>query len=155
MTSWSKDAALKLVEERDIISVEPMDEPLALALFKKKLGEPSNNKDIAELMPGLEYMPLGIVQAAIYISQRAPRCSVPENLGRFRKSDNGKTSLLDNEAGHLRKDRESKNSIILTWYISSDHIRRTRPSASNLLSLISLFGRQVIPEALIRSRAAI
>ena len=72
ITSRSKDAALKLVEERDIISVEPMDGAHALALFEKKLGEQNDSKETAELAATLEYMPLAIVQAAAYISQRAP-----------------------------------------------------------------------------------
>jgi hypothetical protein len=41
ITSRSRAAALKMVEQSDIIAVEPMDEAHALALFKKlgKQGE--------------------------------------------------------------------------------------------------------------------
>jgi hypothetical protein len=39
ITSRSREAVLKLVEERDIIAVELIDEAHALALFKKKLGK--------------------------------------------------------------------------------------------------------------------
>jgi hypothetical protein len=39
ITSRSREAALKLVEQSDIITVEPMDEAHALALFRKKPGK--------------------------------------------------------------------------------------------------------------------
>ena len=65
-----------MVEQSDIIAVEPMDEAHALALFEKKLGKQGESQDVAELAATLEFMPLAIVQAAAYISQRAPRSSV-------------------------------------------------------------------------------
>ena len=49
--------------------------------------------------------------------------------------------------------REARNSIIITWQISFDHIHRTRPSAADLLSLMSFFDRQGIPKSLVRDRA--
>jgi hypothetical protein len=57
-----------LVEQRDIIAIEPIDRADALILFKNKLGRHNNSDDIAELIAALEFMPLAIVQAAAYIS---------------------------------------------------------------------------------------
>ena len=71
----------------------------------------------------------------------------------YQKSDRKKTRLLDYKGGQLRRDWEAQNSIITTWQISFEHIRLKRPSASNLLSLISFFDRQGIPEVLVRKRA--
>jgi tetratricopeptide (TPR) repeat protein len=152
ITSRSREVALKLVEPSDIIAVEPMDEVHALSLFEKKLGKQDKSQNVAELAVALEFMPLAMAQAAAFISQRAPRCSVQQYLEEFRKSDRKKTSLLDYEGGQLRRDREAKNSIIITWQISFDHMLETRPSAADLLSLMSFFDRQGIPEALLRSR---
>jgi tetratricopeptide (TPR) repeat protein len=152
MTTRTIEAALKLVEQRDIIIVEPMDEGHAVTLLEKKLGMRGDGNDIAELAGALEFMPLAIVQAAAYIVQRAPRCSVQQYLKEFRKSDHKKTSLLKHEAGHLRRDWEAKNSIIVTWQISFEHIREARLSAANLLSLMSFLDRQGMPETLIRCR---
>ena len=137
MTTRSREVALKLVEQSDIIAVEPMDEAHALELFEKKMGKQDDSKDVVDLATALEFMPLAIVQAAAYISQRAPRCSVQQYLEEFRKSDRKKTSLLNHEGGQLRRDWEAKNSIIITWQISFDHIRQARPSAADLLSLMS------------------
>jgi hypothetical protein len=155
LTTRSREAASKLVEQHDMVDVEPMDKGEATALLKKKLGgqDGSDDDKFAELADALDFMPLAIVQAAAYISQRVPRCSVRQYLQEFRKSDREKTSLLDNEAGHLRRDWEAKNSIILTWHISFNHMRETQPSAADLLSLMSFFDRQGIPEAIIHRRA--
>lgn len=97
-----------------MISVEPMNEVQASVLFRRKLGENEDRVGIEELTAALEYMPLAIVQAAAYIAQKAPRCSVQQYLAEFRRSDRKRTTLLDSEAGQLRRDYEAKNSIIIT-----------------------------------------
>jgi hypothetical protein len=150
ITTRTRAAALELVEESDIVAVPPMDEPQALALLEKKLKTHLTSNRVRELAIALEYMPLAIVQAAAYIAQRAPRCSVHQYLKEFQRSDREKTTLLDHKAGRLRRDREAKNSIIITWQMSFDHIRRIRQSAAELLSLMSFFDRQGIPETLLR-----
>jgi hypothetical protein len=141
-----------LVERRDIIAIEPMSKEHGLALFEKKLGG-CDSGDAAELAAALDFMPLAIVQAAAYISQRVPRYSVQQYLQDFQKSNHKRLSLLNYEGGQLRRDQEAKNSIIVTWQISFDHICETRPSVTDLLSLMSFFDRQGIPETLLRSRS--
>jgi tetratricopeptide (TPR) repeat protein len=151
-TTRTKSVASRLAEENDIILVEPMNETDALMLLENKLGKQMNENDVVELAATLEFMPLAIVQAAAYIRQRDPRYSVRQYVEDFHKNDRKKTSLLNHEAGHLRRDREAKNSIIITWQISFDHIRHIRPSAADLLSLMSFFDRQGIPEAVLKIR---
>jgi hypothetical protein len=151
----SKSAARKLVNKKNIITIKPINKADVLELFKKKLGR-GNSDDATGLATALEFMPLAIVQAAAYISQRAPQYSVREYLQAFWKSDQKRTSLLNYKGNHvgeqLRRDCEAKNSILITWQISFDHICKIRPSAAELLLLISFFNRQGIPEALLRSR---
>ena len=153
-TSRSKTVALKLVEERDIITVEAMGASSAKALFEKKLGALSDSDDIIELATLLDFMPLAVVQAATYISQRTPRCSVRTYLKDFRRSDHKKLSLLAHEGGQLRRGSQAENSILKTWQISFEHIRQISPSAADLLSLMSFFDRHSIPEGLVRKPAA-
>ena len=153
VTSRSQAVALKLVEEKDIVVVQPMTPAQALSLVEKKLGSLGQGDDTAELAAALDFMPLAIAQAAAYVSQKAPRYSVQQYLEDFRKSDRKRTSLLNHEGGQLRRDWQAQNSIIITWQISFEHIRQTRPSAADLLSLMSFFDRQGIPEALVRNRA--
>ncbi|KAK8071290.1 hypothetical protein PG997_011493 [Apiospora hydei] len=154
ITTRSRDVASKLAESRNTITVDPMNQAEAITLAKEKLGKPDRQGDIEaieSLVDTLEYMPLAIVQATAYISQKAPRCSVRQYLEKFTQSDRKRATLLDYEAGQLRRDGEAKNSIIITWQISFDHIRQTRPSAADLLSLMSFCDRQGIPESLLRA----
>jgi hypothetical protein len=64
MTSWSKEVTLQLMDQRDTIMVETMDQADAVALFEKKLGAQSNHQDVIELAAALDFFPLVIVQAA-------------------------------------------------------------------------------------------
>ncbi|KUJ10972.1 uncharacterized protein LY89DRAFT_739942, partial [Mollisia scopiformis] len=153
ITTRSKNAALKLVEQRDIIAIKAMDKTDALTLFENKLGGHYDGENIAELAKELEFMPLAIVQAAAYISQMAPRYSVHQYLQDFLKSYRKRTSLLEVEGGQLRRDENANNSIIVAWQISFNHIYKIRQSAADLLSLMSFFDRQGIPEALLRKRS--
>ena len=153
ITTRNKSVALRLAEERNIIAVEPMDEVHAVDLLDRKLGYQNDVKDTAELAAALEFMPLAIVQAAAYIRHRTPRYSVRQYLEKFRKNDRQKSRLLGDDTGQFRRDLDAKNSIIITWQISFDHVQQTRPSAADLLSLMSLFDRQGIPEDLLRDRS--
>ena len=153
ITSRSREAVLKHIEEKGVINIGSMGEEDALALFEKKLGKQGDDKYITELAAVLEYMPLAIVQAAAYISQRAPRYSVRQYLEEFQKSDRKRTNLLNHEGGELRRDVEARNSIIITWQISFDHIQQVMSPAADLLSLMSFFDRQGIPEVLLRDQS--
>ena len=112
------------------------------------LGVQEDRDDIIELAAALAHIPLAIVQATAYISKRASRCSVRQYLEQFQKSDRKETGLLNHEGGQLRRDREAKNSTIITWQIS--FIRPTQPSAADLLSLTSFFEQSRISEALLK-----
>jgi hypothetical protein len=155
VTSRNRSAASELVEEADIIEVEPMNVEDAVTLFRKKFSRPISD-DASELtttlVASLEYMPLAIVQAAAYISQRWPRCSFKQYLDDYRASDRKKAGLLSYEGGKLRRDANAKNSILITWQISFDHIRQVRRSAADLLSFMSFCDRQGIPEILLRNQ---
>jgi tetratricopeptide (TPR) repeat protein len=156
VTTRNKEAALQLVEQRDIIALDPMNALQARTLLTKKLGVQaamSNAAELTELATVLEHMPLALVQAAAYISQRAPLCSVAQYLNQFRKSERKRTSLLSYDKDHLRRDWEAKNSIITTWQISFEYIQQTRPSAADLLSLMSFFDRQGIPRNVLQTQA--
>jgi hypothetical protein len=156
VTSRNKDAVLELVDEKSIVAVEPMDEEQAVALFEKKLGVLEDNNDVNELAAELEYMPLAIVQAAAYISQKASGCSVAQYLDKFKKSEHERTQLLSRDKSkhrQLRRDRDAKNTIFITWEISFKHIQQVRPSAADLLSLMSFFDRQGIPKNVLQRQA--
>jgi tetratricopeptide (TPR) repeat protein len=152
VTSRTRRAAMQIVEDSDILPIEPMHDATAHVLLYKKLGDKVDRSDgIAELAAALEYMPLALVQAAAFIRERAPRCSVQQYLAEYRESDSRKSSLLNRAAGHLRRDKAASNSVLLTWQISFEHIRSSRRSAADLLSLMAFFDRQMIQESLLRN----
>jgi tetratricopeptide (TPR) repeat protein len=147
VTSRSREVALVLTgAEDDIITVGPMDESHANALFRKKLGSGCDEQQISELLQELDYMPLAISQAAAYIRQRAPRTSVTKYLSNFYRGEKDRAALLETDLRDPRRDQSASNSIIITWRMSFEHIREQRPSAARLLSLMSFFDRQGIPE---------
>ncbi|KAJ5112223.1 hypothetical protein N7532_000268 [Penicillium argentinense] len=150
ITSRSREAALRMVKHKDLIEVNPMARSEALELLQKALDQPEESQESQQLVEELEFMPLAIAQAAGYIRNRGPRYSVSQYLKDFQKSDREAIKLLKEESGHLDRDWEAKNSILLTWQISFDYIRQEKPSAAELLSLMSFFDRQGIPESVIR-----
>ncbi|KAG9568778.1 hypothetical protein KCU77_g642, partial [Aureobasidium melanogenum] len=128
---------------------EPMVEELALRLIEKKLGPQADDTTTKQLVAALEYMPLAISQAAAYINQRGARSSVQQYLEEFERSERSRMRLLTVNSREHRRDREATNSITMTWQISFEHIRQYRESAADLLSLMSFYDNEGIPETLL------
>jgi tetratricopeptide (TPR) repeat protein len=151
ITSRSRDAAARLVGGyHNIKEVLAMDESQGLQLLHNKLSAVPNEDGAAvELLRTLNGMPLAITQAAAYIKRRA-RMTIAEYLSEFRANDKRRESLLNWDAGDLRRDESASNSVVTTWQISFERIQQERPSAAELLSLMSFFNPQGIPERTLR-----
>ncbi|RYP14237.1 hypothetical protein DL765_006517 [Monosporascus sp. GIB2] len=146
ITSRNKDAAARLAGGyKNIKEVRAMDEGQALRLFQNKLQSASKEEGAANLVCALDYIPLAITQAAAYINRRS-RWTAYNYLDEFRKNDKKKESILNRDAGDLRRDESASNSVVITWQMSFERIREERQSAADLLSLISFFNPQGIPE---------
>ncbi|KAI7287853.1 hypothetical protein KC343_g110 [Hortaea werneckii] len=154
ITSRSRAATARLTDECNIIVVNRMGEAAALALLEKKLGQSPAVEDMQKLADALDYMPLALAQAGAYIKQRGSRYSVAHYLTQLKNSEKSQTRLLTWGSKELRRDEEAQDSIILTWQISFDTIRATRPSAADLLSLMSMYNYQGIPEYLVRTKGS-
>ncbi|KAM7209901.1 kinesin light chain, partial [Rhypophila decipiens] len=147
LTTRNKNLAFRLTGRRqNMIDVGPMSPKDALTLLEKKLGSLPDLGTATELIQALDFIPLIIIQAAAYIQARTPRTSLEKYLAEFRESESSKSRLLQYDAGDLRRDVGASNAIFATWQISFDHIRSKRPSAASLLSLMSFFDRQGIPD---------
>ena len=131
------------------IKVESMDPLESLELLKVKLPVESGSEAM-ELIMELEHLPLAISQAGAYIRERAPLMTIPKYLAEFRKSQDNQTTLLNSNHADLRRDGEVPNAVITSWQLSFDHIRETYPKAGDLLSLMSFFNRQAIPQFLVQ-----
>ena len=135
---------------QDTIPVRPMEEKDAVTLLEKRLGQLPDRRVAADLVQALDRVPLAISQAAAYIQERGQQISISKYLADFRASERRKTRLLAHDGGDLRRDGAASNAILITWQMSFDHIRETRRSAADLLSLMSFFDRQGISERLLR-----
>ena len=131
------------------IKVESMDPLESLELLKGKLPTESGSEAV-ELVMELEHVPLAISQAGAYIRERAPLMTIPKYLAEFRKSQDNQTTLLNSNHADLRRDGEVPNAVITSWELSFDHVRVTYPKAADLLSLMSFFNRQAIPQFLVQ-----
>ncbi|WAO96035.1 NACHT domain-containing protein [Fusarium falciforme] len=155
ITSRNTDAAERLAGLGAIYNVPTMEKSQALQLLQIRLGEDGAEDNVAmsDLVDDLNYMPLAITQAAAYIKRRGPRMSVSAYLDEFRRSDKKRASLLNRDAGDLRRDESASNSIVTTWQVTFDQIRHERPSAADLLSFMSFFNPQGIPESALQAYA--
>jgi hypothetical protein len=150
VTSRNREVAYSITgDNRDIITVNPMEEEHAMDLLRTKLQGEFNEDDAKNLVKILDYMPLAISQATAFINQRASHTSVPKYLQDLQKGDSDRAKLLSRNISDNRRDGKTSNSIMATWQISFENIRRERPSAAALLSLMSLFDRQGIPKSLL------
>ncbi|CAG8014430.1 unnamed protein product [Penicillium salamii] len=151
ITSRNQAVALEITgHKQNLIDVQLMKMAEAYVLMQKKLIERVEKEELVQLVEELDFMPLAIVQAASYINHRSPRCSASQYLQKLRQNERQATKLLDQESYEAGRDWEAKNSILLTWQISFDHIRRIRQSAADLMSLMSFFDWQGISKDLLR-----
>jgi tetratricopeptide (TPR) repeat protein len=150
VTSRSKDAAVRLIGGHNRIKeVLAMDKGEGLQLLCNKLEDPPIEESCVELLCALDYIPLAITQAAAFINRRA-RMTIALYLDEFWRNRKKRESLLNWDAGELRRDESASNSVVTTWQMSFEQIRQERPSAAELLSLMSFFNPQGIPESTLR-----
>jgi nucleoside phosphorylase len=154
ITSRTATAAAKLTGSSPgkIFQVPPMGEKEALDLLRAKIanGDALVEEEAAELVRLLDYMPLAISQAAAYINRPATRTSVRDYADKLRNQDKRKTLL---KAGYEELGRYggASNAILTTWTVTLDQIKRERPTAADLLCLMSFFSPQSIPERVLRT----
>ena len=147
VTSRNVQAAFRLTNRIEhIIDVLPMKEEDAKTLLRKRLpDDESSEDDTIALVETLERLPLAITQAAAYIGARKTRMTIARYLAYAQESE----EILLADTGDLRRDPSMPNSVLVTWQISFDQIKKSSPPAAGLLSLMSVLDRQGIPEFLL------
>ncbi|KAF2019528.1 hypothetical protein BU24DRAFT_365047 [Aaosphaeria arxii CBS 175.79] len=154
-TSRSKETAYRLTgDHNDILDVEPMSEQEAVILLHKRVTGIVSQEDASNLVAAVDYMPLAITQAAVYINENQPRVTVKKYLDALKQGDHIRTKLLEESIYDARRDGQRSNSIIVTWHISFQCIMGKRKSAARLLGLMALFDRNDIPEILLHGQYA-
>ncbi|KAF6785731.1 Kinesin light chain 5, partial [Colletotrichum musicola] len=146
-TSRSWDAAERLTGNgKTIHQVPTMEKAQALLLLQNKLRQDVDEAASVRLVGTLEYIPLAINQAAAYINKRSPRVTIQSYLDEYQQSENRKGTLLRSDRGDIRRYDGVSNSVVVTWQVTFEQIKREQPRAANLLSLISHFHAQNIPD---------
>ncbi|KAF2679130.1 hypothetical protein K458DRAFT_120772 [Lentithecium fluviatile CBS 122367] len=97
-------------------------------------------------------MPLALKRATAFIKQRAPCMSVSRYSRGGPQKRPRPSAVFEEGLGDSGRDGWASNSIIATWQISFEHIRRQMPTAAWLLSLMSLFDQQGIPDSLLHDQ---
>ena len=148
VTSRNRVAARDITNEADcIILVDRLPNEDAFSLLRKKLhSDKSPDDDFRDLLGLLENLPLAITQAAAYIS-KSSRMTVSRYLSLFRLDQ---MRYLEIAANDIRRDSEGtdddfSNSVLKTWFISFNHIKKQNPDAAESLCFMSLVFGQGIP----------
>lgn len=152
VTSRNKKVAYNFTNnEHRLIQIGPMNNNEAIELFRSKLPkDPASDKIVSELAEELGFFPLPIEQAAAYISVGSANITISKYLEYIRKNEAYQLSFLLKDFNDITRDYDLQNSIILTWQISFDQIRKHNPAAADLLALMSCFDRESIPKLLLR-----
>ncbi len=130
------------------IEVRSMNRNEAAGLLRNRLPN-ATDEEASELVEELEYVPLAISQASAYI-KAVSLVSIPRYLEVFRRSNEDQASLLNKDKRDMRRDRGVPNAVITSWELSFNQIREKNPNSANMLSLMSYFNRQAIPQLLIQ-----
>ena len=149
MTTRDRNCALKLAGFHGTpteVTYMTLDE--SVDLLRKKLPE-ALQEEALELVKELGNVPLAISQASAYIKM-VPPFSILSYLETFRRSDENQAALLKEDGGDLRRDPGVSNAVITSWALSFHQIRKKSPRSADLLSLMSYFNRQAIPQSLVQ-----
>ncbi|XEU94717.1 hypothetical protein FSHL1_000001 [Fusarium sambucinum] len=147
VTSRSLDVAERLVgSSRATLRIPVMGEEQASELLQRTLEDKADESTAVDLVRTLNHIPLAINQAAAYINRRSPQVTVTSYLDEICRSEKRKDSLLRSDKGDLSRQDGVSNSVVLTWQVTLEQIKRDQPRAASLLSLMSQFQAQNIPE---------
>lgn len=135
---------------QDTIVIDRLPSKDALTLFRSKLPGDAKLDDAVELqiLEILEYVPLGIAQAAAYINYN--NITLCEYLSELTESGAGLLKVLSNEHDGPRKGLDSPNSVLRTWKISFEKICSDYSQAAQLLSVMAFLDRQNISRTLLQ-----
>ena len=110
-----------------------------------------DHEGITELFETLYYLPLAIAQAAAFM--REEDVDLEYYLGLLRTGDGNAKELLEQDYPEPGRDLESQqNSILLTWTLSFDQIKKQKPRAVDLLSLMAVLDFRGVPDILLREK---
>ena len=141
----------RLTGRQASIVVNPMAYPEAQRILESQVECLDNVSidDSKKLLDALGYIPLAITQAAAFTSEND--ITLQEYYEMFSTNDTDVQELLDEDHGDLRRDSESQKSVIRTWKLAFDILRKQKPRAAEMLSLMAVLDPQGIPKSLLQN----
>ncbi|KAL8281687.1 hypothetical protein RB600_005226 [Gaeumannomyces tritici] len=152
-TTRDERIAGSLVVARQTINVARMEAGEAVKLLetmRNQAIDDTERDDVSALLAELDWLPLAISQAAAYI--RRTQTPVEEYLSKLK---GGKTRWRIFRASEpdVHRKCEVSNSILETWSISIEHIRRENETAYHILHVLAFLDNQNIPEPMVKKAA--
>ncbi|KAK4446083.1 hypothetical protein QBC34DRAFT_486914 [Podospora aff. communis PSN243] len=145
VTTRNKVAGSRITRGRCLIEVGKMDEAESQQLLREKLeAQNLDPDDLLTLSSRLEHLPLALVQAAAFIQEMS--IGVGEYLRLLEKSDHHLVDLLSEEFETVGRDSGTPHAVVETWILSLEQIQQQDAFAGELLSLMSVFDPQAIPQ---------
>ncbi|KAI0116315.1 hypothetical protein GGR51DRAFT_574646 [Nemania sp. FL0031] len=121
-----------------IIPVYALDQADSTRLLRERSGdEGSPDEDAMELVNSLDNHALAIMQAGAFISNGMPRMNITKYLSLYRQA-----------LKHQQPENPVLQAVSAAWQLSFDTIRKHYPYSFKLLSLMSLFHFNDIPDFL-------
>ena len=150
ITTRDKAMARRLTgDSTSVLMIEPMLQQEARVLLHKMLAANWEAENADQLVQALDCIPLALAQAAGFINATTPRFTMGKYLQELRKERGAQATLLYHESFDLRRESSAASSVVVTWQLGFDRIRRIAPSAARLLSLTSLFHPDQIQDYLL------
>jgi tetratricopeptide (TPR) repeat protein len=129
------------------LEVPEMSTSEALQLLESRISIPEElDHDAQALLVELGLLPLAITQASAFILEN--RVTISEYLQLFRGEDNSPHEALSRSFQDPRRQSED-NSVMNTFELSFNQIRRRSPRSAAILSTIAHLDQAGIPEALL------
>ncbi|KAK0756133.1 hypothetical protein N5P37_011345 [Trichoderma harzianum] len=147
-TTRDKKAAVRLAG-RNVVELSAMSEEDGKELLEKCLvdQEPVSQQDVEALLVQLMYLPLAIVQAAVYINTNG--IALGDYLSLLEEQEEDVIDLLSEDFEDDGRYHDLKNPIATTWLISFEQIRHRDPLAADYLSFMACVDAKDIPQSLL------
>ncbi|KAK8028999.1 hypothetical protein PG991_006055 [Apiospora marii] len=152
-TSRDQQIAGSLVGARQAVHIVQMTAQEATTLLETVRNEETKEEereDVQRLLDELGCLPLPISQAAAYI--RRTSTSIAAYLSEIQKRKKRRKLLGRSEYDRHRRP-EVSNSVLETWDISVDHLRRENKMTYDILHVLAYLDNQQMPLHLIREAA--
>ncbi|KAI5813334.1 hypothetical protein BZA77DRAFT_121893, partial [Pyronema omphalodes] len=141
---------------RNVIRKEKMDPVDAVSLFNNH--HPSagphtakiDNDILRQLFDELEYLPLAIIQVAVYLEMNRGILTISQYLDNFKSTKESQKKLLSKPVYNSWRSNSHAETVLTTFAITFRQIQTQSPLAASLLKLMGSINRLNIPHDLLK-----